>query len=99
MRRSLELESHLATLTACWSPVESPACGAIRLRSGDPNGGVKREAIQVPGRRTGARGTIRRRERVTLHFCRPPGRAVQLSHLLQRRLFGDPARFAFQYEV
>lgn len=39
-------------------------------------------------------------ERIALHLCRPSCLlAVQLGYLLQRRLIGNPSRFAFQHEV
>src|SRR5262245_58568435 len=89
-----------ATLLTCRrSAVESPACGTIRLCCSNPEGGVKREAVDVPGWWSGARGAVRCRERLALHLCRPPALAVQFCRLLQRRLIGDPVRFAFQHEV
>src|SRR5688500_3412097 len=71
----------------------------MRLCAGDPKGGIKREAVEVPRRRSCAWGAVGSRERIALHLCRPPTLAVQLRHLLQRRRVGDSARFAFKHEV
>ena len=46
--------------------LESPARRAVRLGRGVPDGGVESEAVEVPGRRAGARGAVRGREGVAL---------------------------------
>src|SRR6266545_7450754 len=65
------------------SAVEPPACRAVRLCGGDPEGGAEGEAVELPRRRTGAWGTERRRERVALHLRRPPTLAIPARRLLQ----------------
>src|SRR5919199_2259505 len=72
---------------ACWSAlaVEPPARRAVRLLAGDPEGGVEREAVEVPGRWAGARCAVGGRERVALDLRRPPLLAVEPGQSLQRR--------------
>src|SRR5919199_2968818 len=69
---------------------EPPACCAVGLRRGDPESGVEREAVEVPGWWPGARRAVRRREGVVRDLRRPPARPVQARHLLQRWPIGDP---------
>ena len=52
--------------------IEPPACGPVRLRGRDAEGGLEREAVQVPRRRTGARRAEGCRERVAVDLGRPP---------------------------
>src|SRR6266540_5080388 len=54
------------------SAFEAPASRAVRFRGGDPERGVEGEEVQLPRRRSGARGAERRGERVALHLGRPP---------------------------
>src|SRR6266536_4067209 len=81
------------------SAFEAPASRAVRFRGGDPERGVEGEEVQLPRRRSGARGAERRGERVALHLGRPPTLAVQAGHPLQRRWIGDPGRLALQDQV
>src|ERR1700750_1359961 len=81
------------------SAVKTPACGSVRLCGSNPKGNAKREAVYVPGRRTGTRRTIWCCEGVILHLCRPATLAVQAGYLIQRWMIGDSVRLAFQNEV
>src|SRR5687768_11909 len=84
---------------ALTSAVEPPPRRAVRLLAGDPEGGVEPEAVEVPGRRPGARRAVRGRECVALDLRRPPLRAVERSQPLQRRPVGDPRRLALEHEI
>src|SRR5262245_22939449 len=55
----------------CPSALEAPASRTVRLCGGDTEGGMEGEAVALPGRWSGARGAVRRRERFALHLGRP----------------------------
>jgi len=69
---------------------EVPAGGAVGLGGCHADGGVQREAVQVPGRGARAGRAVRGRERVALHRSRPAARAVDRRHTLQRGRPGGP---------
>ena len=79
--------------------LESPARRAVRLGRGVPDGGVESEAVEVPGRRAGARGAVRGREGVALDLHRPAALPAARSHPLQGRPIGYPDRLAFEDDV
>jgi hypothetical protein len=55
---------------------EAPASGAVGFGGGNADGGVQREAVQVPGWRARAGRVERGRERVAVHLGRPAAGAV-----------------------
>src|SRR6266498_222571 len=77
-----------AVCVARRSALEAPAGRAVRLRRGDAEGNMEGEAIELPGRRSGARSAERSRERLAFHLGRPSTLTVQARRLLQRRLIG-----------
>src|SRR5215212_8010336 len=79
--------------------LETPAGRAVRLDSCDTEDRVEGEAVEVPGRWSGTGSAVRRRERLALHFRRPPALAVEVGHRLQRPPIGHPGRLALQDEV
>src|SRR5262245_55748803 len=82
-----------------YSAIEAPACRTIRLAGGDAKGGVEGEAVDMPGRRPGARGAERCCEGITLHLGRPATFAIEARHRLQSRLIRDSGRLALKNEV
>src|SRR5205823_979852 len=62
--------------------LEAPARRAVRLRGRDAEGGMEREAVELPGRRPGARRAERGGERVLADLGRPPAVPVAPGHAL-----------------
>src|ERR671933_1492871 len=82
-----------------WWRDSLPACRPVRLLAGDAEGGVEREAVEVPGRWPGTRRAVGSHKRVALDLRRPPLLAVEPGQPFQRRPVGDPGRLAREHEI
>src|SRR5215468_3854998 len=81
------------------SAVEAPARCALRLGRVDADGGVERDAVEAPGRRSGARGIVGSRDGAILHACGPPRGRIALREALERGVVGHLGRDPFNDEV
>ena len=86
-------------LPARRSAVEPPARGAVRLLAGNAKDGAVGEAVQVPGRRSGARGAVRCRERVPLRLRRPSVVAIVRGQSFHGRPIRHPRHLALEHQV
>ena len=78
---------------------EAPPGGTVRFGGGDADGGVECEAVQMPGRRSGARRAEWGGERVVLDLRRPAAGPVAAGDLLEGRAVGDACSCAVENEV